>query len=182
MLFINACYFVVFEWHLLYTLTLSSPLTPLKAFDLALPTNNSLNLPLNLSFPLIANVSERPPVDPYSLRLTGSPIYVEFTGYGESIRDYVIAVMFSKMDNDLRAHIPQDRHKSMSFEERAYTGFGAKLTLDTGFVGDMTWGQWRIASGALHEFDRRFGGFEFEFDVFTNPKQFLASGAMTLTH
>ena len=181
MIFINACYFVVFEWHLLYTLTLSSPLTPLNAFDLALPTNNSLNLPLNLSFPLIANVSQHPPDDPYILYRKGSPIYTEFTSYGESIPDPVIAVIFSKMDNALRAHLPQDRQKSMSFQEREYTGWGAKLTLDTGFVGDMTWGQWRDASGSLHELFKRFGAFEYEFDIFRQPKQFLASGALTRT-
>ena len=181
MLFINVCYCVVFEWHLLYTLTLSSPLTPSKSFDLALPTNNSLSLPLNLSFPLRANISQLPPVDPYNLRPRGSQLYVSFTNYGESIPDAVIDVIFSNMDNDLRAHLPQDQHVSMSFMEREYNGWRAKLTLETGFLGDITWGQWKIASGTLHELYRRFGGFEFEFDVFTNSKRFLASGAMALT-
>ena len=92
-----------------------------------------------------------------------------------------MAVILSNMDNDLRAHLPQDRYKSMSLKEREYTGWGAKLTLETGFIGDMTWGQWRNASGTLHEFFKRFGAFEYEFDIFTEPKQFLASGAMTRT-
>ena len=181
MLFINVCYFFVFEWHLLYTLTLSSPLTPSKALDLALPSNNSLNLPLNLTFPLSANVSQLPPVDPYNLRPRGSQLYVAFTNYGESIPDAVIDVIFSNMDNDLRAHLPQDQHVSMSFMERKYIGWQATLTLETGFLGDITWGQWKIASGTLHELYRRFGGFEFEFDVFTNSKRFLASGSMIVT-
>lgn len=93
----------------------------------------------------------------------------------------MIAVIFSKMDNDLRAHLPQDRHVSMSFNEWEYTGWRAKLTLETGFVGDITWGQWKNASGAMYGLYERFGGFEFEFDVFVNPRQFLASGAMTVT-
>ena len=77
--------------------------------------------------------------------------------------------------------MPQDQDQSMSFAEREYTALGAKLTLETGFVGDMTWGQWKNASGTLKELCKRFGGFEYEFDVFTKPKHFLASGAMILT-
>ena len=181
MLYIHACYFIIFEWYLLYTLTLSSPLTPPNAFDLALPTNNSFNLPLNLSFPLIANVSQRPPKDPYYLRPKGSPTYTAFTTYGESIPPDAIYDIYTKVDNALRAHLPQDQHVSMGFGERKYTGLGAKLTLETGFLGDMTWGQWQNASGTFRELYRRFGGFEFEFDIFSQPRQFLASGGMTLT-
>ena len=85
------------------------------------------------------------------------------------------------MNNDLQAHLPQDRDKSMSLEERQYKTLGAKLTLETGFVTDMTWGQWRQASGSIEEFVRRFTAFEFEFEVFRKPKDFLASGALVET-
>ena len=90
--------------------------------------------------------------------------------------------IFTKMETDLSAHLPQDQHKSMSLGEREYTGLFAKLTLETGFAGDMTWGQWRNASRTLKELYRRFGGFEFEFEVFNNPnQQYLAHGAMIRT-
>lgn len=181
MLFVNACCCVVFQWHLLYALTLSSPLFPPTAYELTLPTNNSLILPLNLSLPLIANISQYPPSDPYPLGPRSSAIYVSFTTYGESIPYYTITVIFERMNNDLRAHMPQDRGKSMGFEEREYTSLGAKLTLDTGFVRDMAWGQWRDAIWSIQEFYKRFGGFEFEFEVFTRPKNFLASGALIMT-
>ena len=93
-----------------------------------------------------------------------------------------MTVILEKMNNDLRAHMPQDRDESMSFEERDYKSLGAKLTLETGFVADMTWGQWRDASWSIQECYKRFGGFEFEFEVFTRPKQFLASGALVKTN
>lgn len=93
-----------------------------------------------------------------------------------------MTVIFEKMNNDLRAHMPRDRDESMSFEERDYKCLGAKLTLETGFVTDMTWGQWRDASWSIQEFYKRFGGLEFEFEVFTKPKQFLASGALMKTN
>ena len=84
------------------------------------------------------------------------------------------------MKNDLQAHLPQDRDRSMSLEERQYRTLGAKLTLETGFVTDMTWGQWRDASASIQEFVKRFTAFEFEFEVFTKPKNFLASGALVV--
>lgn len=178
MLLVNACCFVVLQWHLLYTLTLSSPLTPPKTFELVLPTNNSLILPLNLSLPLITNIARYPPKDPYDLGPTGSTIYVSFTNYAEAIPYYTISVVFDKMNNDLRAHLPQDRDKSMSLAERKYKTLGARLTLETGFVTDMTWEQWRHASASIEEFVKRFTAFEFEFEVFSKPKNFLASGAL----
>ena len=71
----------------------------------------------------------------------------------------------------------------MGFGERQYTtDMGAKLTLETGFVGDMTWEQWFNASDAMLELYKRFGGFEYEFEVFMLPRMFLASGAMSLTN
>ena len=71
----------------------------------------------------------------------------------------------------------------MGFGERQYTtALGAKLTLETGFVGDLTWEQWFNASDAIHELYKRFGGFEFEFEVFMIPRMFLASGAMIRTN
>ena len=70
----------------------------------------------------------------------------------------------------------------MGFGERRYTtALGAQLTLETGFVGDLTWEQWFNASDAIHELYKRFGGFEFEFEVFSLTRMFLASGAMSLT-
>ena len=178
MLLLNACYFVLFEWHLLYALALSSPLTLPNTYELVLPTNNSLILPLNLSLPLITNISRYPPKDPYTLGPSGSTIYVSFTQYRESIPYYTISVVFDRMNNDLQAHLPQDRDKSMSLEERTYKTLGARLTLETGFVTDMTWGQWQHASASIQEFVRRFTAFEFEFEVFMKPNNFLASGAL----
>ncbi len=116
------------------------------------------------------------------LERKGSPVYVRFTNYGEAIAYYTLDVIYSSMDNNLRAHLPQDQDKSMSFQEREFSSWNVKLTLETGFAGDMTWGQWKNASGTLKELYRRFGGFEFEFDIFMRPNgHFLGSGAMART-